>query len=144
LVGSAKHLRTERFSLTFTTKTLGERFRGRLVRATEDGEAFDVTTGLPDSMAEAKTAVSLYAFVLAYRDMKWTPAAAKTRASMTQTLMTALPAYVRDTKGDRALRRCERRCGSMRCPRRAARSSDRVRLRTRLRGSNERPCRSRI
>lgn len=89
----------ERFSRTFTTKALGDRFRGRLVRAAEDGEAFDLKTGLPDSMAEAQAAVSLLTFALAYMDMKWVPAAAKSRASMTETLTTALIAYVKDAKG---------------------------------------------
>jgi hypothetical protein len=76
---------------------LADRFRSRLVRAMEDGESFDITTGLHDSMAEAKADVTLYAFARAYVDMKWTPAAAKSRASMTETSMTALP--VRDVKG---------------------------------------------
>ncbi|WP_436788579.1 tyrosine-type recombinase/integrase [Yinghuangia sp. YIM S10712] len=87
------------FSLTFTTKGLADRFRGRLMRATEDGEPFDLMTGLPDSMAEAKAADSFLSFALAYMDMKWPHAAAKSRASMTETLMTALPAFVRDVGG---------------------------------------------
>ncbi|WP_436773178.1 tyrosine-type recombinase/integrase [Yinghuangia sp. YIM S09857] len=87
------------FSRTFTTKGLADRFRARLLRATEDGEPFDTTTGLPDSMTEAKAAASFLSFALAYMDMKWPDAAAKSRASMTETLMTALPAFVRDVSG---------------------------------------------
>ncbi len=48
-------------------------------------------------MAEARKAVSLPAFALTHMAMKW--AAAKSRAGMTETLMTVLPVFVRDVKG---------------------------------------------
>ena len=102
----------ERQAATFGTKGLADRFRSRLIRATEDGEAFDVETGLPDSMRDAKKATSFLAFALAYMDMKWPSAAAKSRDSMTDALATALPAFTRDIKGrpdDRTLRRALRR-----------------------------------
>lgn len=88
----------ERQSTTFASKGLADRFRSRLLRAMEDGEAFNVESGLPDSMEKAKTATSLYAFALAYMDMKWPGAAAKSRDSMTDALATALPALVKDAK----------------------------------------------
>ncbi|MFE2865512.1 tyrosine-type recombinase/integrase [Embleya sp. NPDC059259] len=86
-------------SATFGTKGLVDRFRGRLIRATEDGEAFDLESGLPESMQKAKQATSALTFALAYMDMKWPGAAAKSRDSMTDALATALPALVKDSDG---------------------------------------------
>ncbi|MGI5493218.1 tyrosine-type recombinase/integrase [Microtetraspora malaysiensis] len=51
-------------------------------------------TGLPISMAKVKSAVTWFAFVLAYVDMKWPHAAAKTRDSLTDALATVTPALV--------------------------------------------------
>ncbi|WP_020556723.1 tyrosine-type recombinase/integrase [Embleya scabrispora] len=90
---------TERQSATFGTKGLADRFRSRLIRAAEDGEPFDLVSGLPESMVKAKEATSVLAFALAYMEMKWPNAAAKSRDSMTDALATALPALVADAKG---------------------------------------------
>ncbi|WP_346012405.1 site-specific integrase [Streptomyces sp. SID3343] len=86
-------------SATFGTSGLADRFRGRLVRATEDGEAFDLESGLPKPMQKAKQATSALTFALAYMDMKWPGAAARSRDSMTDALATAPPALVKDSDG---------------------------------------------
>jgi hypothetical protein len=86
-------------SVTLGTSGLVDRFRGRLVRATEDGEAFDLESGLPKSMQKAKQATSVLTFALAYMDMKWPGAAAKSCDSMTDASATALPVLVKDSDG---------------------------------------------
>ncbi|TKK84342.1 site-specific integrase [Herbidospora galbida] len=83
-------------SRTFRTKALADSFLSDLRQATKRGEAFDVDTGLPVSMVQAKKATSFYVFALGYVDMKWPHAAAKTRDSMTDALSTVIPALVNE------------------------------------------------
>jgi integrase len=86
-------------SRTFVTRALADSFRSDLVQATNQGEAFDVETGLPDSMVEAPAAVTWLEFAKKYLDMKWPGAAAKSRDSMTEALATITAALVKDTHG---------------------------------------------
>ncbi|WP_331282733.1 hypothetical protein [Herbidospora cretacea] len=86
---------------TFKTKALAENFLSDLRQAAKRGEAFDVDTGLPVSMLQAKKATTFYTFALAYVDMKWPHAVAKTRDSMTDALSTVLPAIVDPDVADR-------------------------------------------
>lgn len=81
-------------SKTFRTKALAESYQSDLRQAAKRGEAFDTETGLPVSMQAAKKATTWFAFVLAYVDMKWPHAAAKTRDSLTDALATVTPALV--------------------------------------------------
>jgi len=83
-------------SKTLRTKALAESFLSDLRQAAKRGEAFDTATGLPESILKAKNAVTWYSFVLAYVDMKWPNAAAKTRDSLTDALATVTPALVVD------------------------------------------------
>jgi len=76
------------FSKTRATKALADSFLSELRQAAKRGEAFDTGEGLPVSMRRAKHATSWFAFVLAYVDVKWPRAAAKTRDSMTDALAT--------------------------------------------------------
>jgi len=87
------------FSRTRATKALAESFLSELRQAAKRGEAFDTSEGLPLSMRQAKHATSWFAFVLAYVDMKWPRAAAKTRDSMTDALTTVTAALVDDRPG---------------------------------------------
>jgi integrase len=87
------------FSRTRATKALAESFLSELRQAAKRGEAFDISEGLPLSMRQAKHATSWFAFVLAYVDMKWPRAAAKTRDSMTDALTTVTAALVDDRPG---------------------------------------------
>ena len=83
-------------SKTFATKALASYFRSDLMQAMNDGEAFDLESGLPESMLEAKSATTWLAFVQSYVAMKWPAAAAKTRVSMTDALATVTPILVAD------------------------------------------------
>jgi len=87
------------FSRTRATKALAENFLSELRQAAKRGEAFDTGDGLPASMRRAKRAMSWFAFVLAYVDVKWPRAAAKTRDSMTDALATVTAALVDDRPG---------------------------------------------
>lgn len=86
-------------SRNFVTRALADNFRSDLMQAINRGESFDTATGLPDSMIEAKEAVSWLAFVRSYLDMKWPGAAAKSRDSLTDALATVTPVLVRDLPG---------------------------------------------
>ncbi len=86
----------KQFSRTRATKALAESFLSELRQAAKRGEVFDLAEGLPLSMRRAKQATSWFAFVLAYVDVKWPRAAAKTRDSMTDALATVTAALVDD------------------------------------------------
>jgi hypothetical protein len=60
------------------------------------GEAFDIATGLPDSMLQVKTARTWLDFCAAYVAVRWDGAAAKTRDSITDSLATAAVVMVED------------------------------------------------
>ncbi|GAA2876067.1 tyrosine-type recombinase/integrase [Streptosporangium fragile] len=83
-----------RKSRTFRTKALAENFQSDLRQAAKRGEAFDEESGLPLSMLAVKSATTWFGFALAYVDMKWPHAAAKTRDSLTDALATITPALV--------------------------------------------------
>jgi integrase len=87
------------FSRTRATRALADSFLSELRQAARRGEAFDTDEGLPGSMRRAKRARSWFAFVLAYVDVKWPRAAAKTRDSMTDALATVTAALVDDRPG---------------------------------------------
>src|SRR6266536_1679895 len=90
---------TEPKSRTFATRALADNFRSDLMQAINWGEAFDIESGLPESMTVAKDAVSWLEFVRQYVAMEWPGAAAKSRDSMTDALATVTPALVRDVPG---------------------------------------------
>ncbi|MEV4526074.1 site-specific integrase [Streptosporangium sp. NPDC049304] len=81
-------------SKTLRTKALAESFLSDLRQAARRGEAFDMETGLPSSLLAVKSAATWFSFALAYVDMKWPHAAAKTRDSLTDALATITPALV--------------------------------------------------
>ena len=76
-----------------------ESLLSELRQAAKRSEVFDTSEGLPLSMRRAKHATSWFAFVLAYVDVKWPRAAAKTRDSMTDALATVTAALVDDRPG---------------------------------------------
>jgi integrase len=84
-VGQAPHSRT------LTNKAQAENFLSDLRQAARTGSAFDVTTGLPDSMSKVPGR-SWFAFCLAYMDMKWPSAAPTSRESLADALATIIPA----------------------------------------------------
>lgn len=85
-------------SKSFGNKEQAKNHLSDLRQAARNGEAFDVASGLPESMLKAKNARSWLAFCLAYVDMKWPGAAPKTRDSMTDALATIIPALVSERR----------------------------------------------
>lgn len=76
---------------TFATFTLADGFRSRLIGAMEEGQAFDIATGLPVSMLPHASEVraSWLTFCAGYVAARWDSAAAKTRDHITDSLATA-------------------------------------------------------
>lgn len=88
------------------TKELAGVFQGKLRKAMNRGEEFDVETGLPDSMVEpepepeAEPAVrSILTVAQEYVVKRWPHDAPKTRDGITETLATVMPALVKDLDG---------------------------------------------
>ncbi|MYT72448.1 MULTISPECIES: site-specific integrase [unclassified Streptomyces] len=87
------------FHDSYKTKPLADRFRAKLLRATERGEAFDTVTGLPDSLRGGKVALSFVELAVKYVDARWAEASAKQRDSVTDALATVLPVPVKTLRG---------------------------------------------
>mgnify|MGYP001423083835 CR=1 FL=1 len=88
------------FHDVYKTKALADRFRAKLLRATEKGEPFDTVTGLPDSLRVGQTAaLSVLELALKYVEHRWPDASAKQRDSMTDALATAVPVLVKQVRG---------------------------------------------
>ncbi|HUK72460.1 MAG TPA: hypothetical protein VLW50_27455 [Streptosporangiaceae bacterium] len=87
-------------SRTLGNKAQADNFLSELRQAARGGEAFDIESGLPDSMTTVKRERSWLEFCLAYIDMKWPSAAPKTRDSLTDALATVIPAVVGEAAPD--------------------------------------------
>ena len=91
----------EPHSRTLGNRAQADNFLSELRQAARTGEAFDTESGLPDSVTKPTRQVrSWLQFCLAYIDMKWPPAAPKSRDSMTDALATAIPAAVSEALPD--------------------------------------------
>ncbi|GAA0573262.1 integrase [Kribbella sandramycini] len=89
----------ETHGLSFTSITLAEGERSRLLSAVGRGEAFYIDTGRPISEARAAVSkVTFYGFACEYVDMKWPNAAANTRRSIADALITVTPALLKGRK----------------------------------------------
>ena len=86
-------------SATFARKAQAERHRSRLMQAADKGEAFDVDTGLPDSMAHEVSSVTWYQHACAFADARWPKVAAKGRISLVEGLMAVTPVLVTSSRG---------------------------------------------
>jgi integrase len=98
----------ERFRESFATFAHADSFRSELVAAARRGEAFDRVEGLPASMIREKNVMRWFDFAIKYIDMKWSRAAAKSRAGNADALATVTPVMFLTTKGkpaDRTVRR---------------------------------------
>lgn len=84
---------------TFRTAALADSFRAQLVSAQKQGVAFRIEDGLPVSMGREVTERSWFAFSMEYVDMKWTRAAAKSRAGNADALATATMALLATDRG---------------------------------------------
>ena len=87
------------------TKTLAEVFHGQLRRAANNGEEFDIETGLPDSMVdpepepEAEPVRSVLTVAQEYVTKRWPHDPPKTRDGITDALASVMPALVKDKTG---------------------------------------------
>lgn len=86
-----------RFKERYKSSALADSFRSELVGAARKGEAFDVDTGRPVSMGRPAREMGWYDFACAYIDMKWGPAAATYRRSISEALTAITPALL-DTR----------------------------------------------
>jgi len=86
-------------SVTRRTRALAEAYLSDLRQAAKRGEAFDLATGLPESMRQASGEMTWYSYVLSYVDRRWPSAAAKTRKSMLEALATVTAALVHNRPG---------------------------------------------
>jgi integrase len=86
-------------SRTIGNKAQAENFLSDLRQAARAGEAFDIDSGLPESMTVAvKQERSWFALCLAYVDMKWPSAAPKTRDALIDALASIVPAVVSEER----------------------------------------------
>ncbi|WP_405140646.1 tyrosine-type recombinase/integrase [Sphaerisporangium sp. NBC_01403] len=86
-------------SKSFRTKALAESFLSDMRQAAKRGEAFDLETGLPESMVKAKNARTWLQFAQAYILAKWPHSAAKSREGMTDSLTGVTLALLHDRPG---------------------------------------------
>lgn len=86
-------------SATFARKAQAERHRSWLMQAADKGEAFDVDSGFPDSMAREVSSVTWYAHACAFADARWPKVAAKGRISLVEGLMAVTPVLVTSSRG---------------------------------------------
>jgi integrase len=86
-------------SVTLARKAQAERHRARLMQAADRGEAFDVDTGLPDSMAREASSVTWYQHACAFTDARWPKIAAKGRISLVEGLVAVTPVLVTSQRG---------------------------------------------
>ncbi|GAT70271.1 integrase [Planomonospora sphaerica] len=88
-------------SKSFRTKALGENFLSALRQAAKRGEAFDIATGLPESMVEAEKDVgpSFLDFARSFMASRWLHSAARTRETDTYALLSLIPILVKDLPG---------------------------------------------
>ncbi len=83
----------------FVTLELAESFKAQLKTAASRGEAFDLETGLPQSLVRRSRDVSCLTHSREFMAATWKNAAAKSRVSVLETLSVALPALTRDLAG---------------------------------------------
>ncbi|WP_432847096.1 tyrosine-type recombinase/integrase [Amycolatopsis sp. CA-161197] len=86
------------FKRSFKLYTQADRHRGSLMSAQRAGEAFDLVTGLPPSMAQPEREMSWYKLTVAYVDMKWPDAAATARQTIAEALIRVMPVFIKKGK----------------------------------------------
>jgi integrase len=69
------------------------------MQAADRGEAFDVDTGLPESMIREIASLTWYEHACAFADVRWPKMAAKGRISLVEGLMAVTPVLVTNQRG---------------------------------------------
>ncbi|MFI6941969.1 tyrosine-type recombinase/integrase [Streptomyces sp. NPDC050418] len=85
----------------FATSALAESFRATLLVAANNGEPFDMETGLPVSHAGPASELTAYEFALQYVDAKWPRISANNRKNTAKALTKATLALLRTDVPDR-------------------------------------------
>ncbi len=86
-------------SHTLSGKARAERYKSRLLQAADKGEAFDVDTGLPDSLAREVSPVTWFEHASGFMDARWPKHAAKGRVSLAEGLIAVTPVLVKSQRG---------------------------------------------
>lgn len=73
---------------TFTTRKLAESFHASILIASRRGEPFEVSSGLPTTMAPQSSGPTWFEFAQAFVDMKWPDASPRHRKSTAEALVT--------------------------------------------------------
>jgi integrase len=92
----------------FAKKRLAEKYLQKLQSAATNGEAFDVNTGLPESMYREQHSRSLLQLAQRFIDKEWPDAAPNTRRKHVDTLAVAVGAFVRESPRAPDLRKIRR------------------------------------
>jgi integrase len=86
-------------SHTLSGRARAERYKARLLQAADKGEAFDVDSGLPDSLARELSQVTWLEHASAFMDARWPKHAAKGRVSLAEGLIAVTPVLVKSQLG---------------------------------------------
>lgn len=86
-------------SHTLSGKARAERYKSRLLQAADKGEAFDVGSGLPESLAREVSQVTWFEHASAFMDARWPKHAAKGRVSLAEGLIAVTPVLVKSQRG---------------------------------------------
>ncbi|GAA1562592.1 tyrosine-type recombinase/integrase [Kribbella sancticallisti] len=89
----------EPFKKTCQTSALADSERSKLITAQRNGEAFDTETGRPVSEARLAEPMDWYEFACKYVDLKWPRAAATTRRSISDSLVSVTPSMFASDRG---------------------------------------------
>ena len=86
-------------SRTLAGKARAERYKSRLLQAADKGEAFDIESGLPESLAREVSQVTWLEHASEFMDMRWPKHAAKGRVSLAEGLIAVTPVLVKSQRG---------------------------------------------
>jgi integrase len=92
----------------FTTKALANKHLQKLQTAANNGEAFDIVTGLPESMYREQNSRTLLQIAQRFVEAEWPDASPNTRSRHVDTLAVAVGVFLRDHRAappDRQIRR---------------------------------------
>jgi hypothetical protein len=86
-------------SHTLSGRAGAERYKSRLLQAADKGEAFDVESGLPESLAREVSRVTWFEHACAFMDARCPKHAAKGRVSLAEGLTAVTPVLVKSQRG---------------------------------------------
>ena len=86
-------------SHTLAGRARAERYKSRLLQAADKGEAFDVESGLPESLAREVNRVTWLEHASEFIDARWPKSSAKGRISLAEGLITVTPVLVKSQRG---------------------------------------------